>query len=220
MKMLRKSMLLFLSLIAVLVCAVPQAHATPIAHLTLKSEYGDYIGRGGSYDITYTQSNSYFFSAQVRRTISSSKDPAELLFVMGAPKGGGDDTFALLFFGTDQLGIPIQHGFYANAERADFASLGHPGLDISFQGRGSNTVSGNFAINDVIYSQDAVATTGSPIDFFSATFEQHSEGAIPALYGTFTYDASGNHTVPEPSIFLLLSVGCISMGLLREIARI
>jgi hypothetical protein len=105
--------------------------ATPTAHLFLESEPGDYIGQGLNFDITYTPSNSAFFFPQIRRTIGSPGEPAELLFVLGTVTGGLDNTFALLFFGTDGLGIPMQRGFFPDAERADFASPGHPGLEVS-----------------------------------------------------------------------------------------
>ncbi len=71
--------------------------------------------------------------------------------VLGTVTSGPDNTFALLFFGTDALGIPIQPGFYPDAERADFASPGHPGLDVSFQNRGCNTLTGSFTVHEVAF---------------------------------------------------------------------
>jgi hypothetical protein len=181
-----------------------------VAHLTLQSQPGDFIGQGGTFDITYTPANSDFFSAQIRGTVGSPPEPAELLFVLGTVTGGADNTFSLLFFGTDQLGIPIQPGFYPNAERADFASPGHPGLDISFQNRGSNTLTGNFTITDVTFGP------GDVIETFAASFEQHSEGAAPALFGTFTYDANA---VPEPSSYVLIFAGSTLLAGWRFVAR-
>lgn len=179
----------------------PQAYATPIAHLVLDSEPGDFIGQGLDFDITYTPNNSAFFFPQIRRTIGPTNEPAELLFVLGTVTSGPDNTFALLFFGTDMLGIPIQPGFFPDAERADFASPGHPGLDVSFQNRGCNTLTGNFTVDDVVFSNAAAVATGSPIESFSASFEQHCEGFAPALLGTFSYSAFG---VPEPGTLMLL----------------
>jgi hypothetical protein len=176
-------------------------YATPIAHLVLESQPGDYIGQGMDFDITYTPDNSSFFFPEIRRTIGATNEPAELLFVLGTVTGGPDNTFALLFFGTDALGIPIQPGFFPDAERADFATPGHPGLDISFQNRGCNAVSGAFSIHDVVFSDAAAAATGSSIESFSASFEQHCEGFPSALFGTFSYRAFG---VPEPGTLILL----------------
>ena len=179
--------------VALLLCCVATANAA-VAHLTLHSEPGDFIGQGKDFDITYTPRTSNSFSPQIRRTIGAPPgEPAELLFVLGTTTGGPDNTFALLFFGTDQLGIPIQPGDYENAERADFASPGHPGLDVEFQNRGCDIVTGRFVVERATFGRDLV---GNPtIQTFAATFEQHCEGAVPALFGSFTFDAN---PVPAP----------------------
>jgi len=168
------------------------------AHLTLQSQPGDFIGGGQNYDITFTPENSYFFSSQVRRSLPSGA-PAELLFVLGL---GQSTPVALLFFGTDKLDTAMQRGFYANAQRADFASAGHPGLDVSFDSRGCNTDTGNFTVTDFVYSP------ALGIESFSATFEQHCEGGPAALFGTFSFQAA-----PEPSAMALFGLSCIgAMG--------
>jgi hypothetical protein len=177
------------------------AHASPIAHLTLQSQPGDFIGAGGVFDIIYTPQNSDFFSPQIRRTVGPFPGaPAELLFLLGTVTSGSDNTFALLFFGTDQLGIPIQAGFFPDAQRAAFASAGHPGLDVSFQNRGCNTLTGAFTVEYVTFSGPASIQT------FAATFEQHCESAAPALFGRFTFDAA---PVPEPATWMLLGAGTL-----------
>ena len=161
-----------------------------VAHLTLASEPGDYIGQGQNYDIFYTPGNSYYFNADVRRTVNGA--PAEIDFVLGS---GPTTPFALLFFGTDQLGIPMQPGVYLDAQRADFAQSGHPGLDVSFENRGSNTLTGQFTVTNFVYSPTA------GIQSFAVSFEQHSEGATPALRGTFTY-AAVPEQVGSPALWL------------------
>src|SRR5688500_6406482 len=83
-------------------------YAVPIARLVLDSEAGDYVGQGKDFVITYP---SGLFSSAVRRTIGPDNEPAELMFGGGIVTSGADNTHALLFFGTDQLGIPIQPGF-------------------------------------------------------------------------------------------------------------
>ena len=180
-----------------------------VAHLTLQSQPGDFIGQGGTFDITYTPANSQNFSAQAFILIGSPPTPSYLQFIMGTVTGGSDNTYSILQFATNHLGIPMQPGFYPNAERAPFASAGHPGLDVSFQNRGCNTLTGNFTVLAVTFGAN------NAIDSFSANFEQHCEGAAPALFGQFTYDA---HAVPEPSTWMLLFSG-VGMFLLRRCAR-
>jgi hypothetical protein len=117
---------IILLLIATSWLAVPvEAQATPVAHLTLQSQPGDFIGQGGTFDITYTPTNSTAFFTEIRKTIGPFPgSPAEVGFNLGTVTGGSDNTFVTLFFGTDQLGIPLQPGIYPNAQRADFASPG------------------------------------------------------------------------------------------------
>ena len=67
-------------------------------------------------------------------------------------------------------------GSYENAERASFASPGHPGLDVYGDGRGCNTVSGRFTIHEATWGSDGKPTV------FAATLEQHCEGIGPALF--------------------------------------
>jgi hypothetical protein len=181
------------------------------AELTLQSQPGDFIGQGGTYDIIYPSDE---ITTQIRRSLPAG--PAELLFDVG--QATPTNTFALLFFGTDQLGIPIQPGVYGvpgnTAQRADFAQPGHPGLDVSFQNRGSNTLTGNFTITDVSFYTDA--SDQLQVGSFMASFEQHSEGATPALFGTFTFRSSA---VPEPPVLMLAAIGGILVIAWKFVSR-
>jgi hypothetical protein len=186
------------------------AFSMPIAHLYLDSEQGDYIGQGRTFDINYTPDNSDHFLAYL--TGPATSEPTYLTFILGTVTSGFDNTYAILNFGTNQLDIPIQAGDYLDAERAPFASLGHPGLDISFQNRGCNRVKGNFSVITTVFSDKAQEATGSKIETFSASFEQHCEGHEPALFGEFYYDAFGRaQGVSEPSVFALLSIGFLGL---------
>lgn len=180
---------------------VPQAARADFAHLTLQSQPGDFIGQGKNFDITYTPANSESFFAQINQTLPDGR-PTYLSFILGTVTSGSDNTFAILDFSTAQLGIPIQPGVYNDAQRAAFAGPGHPGLDVGFQNRGSNTLTGNFTITDVSFFRDASNTLR--VGSFDASFEQHSEGVTPALFGTFQFQSSA---VPEPSSLVLAGTG-------------
>src|SRR5262249_51634085 len=71
---------------------------------------------------------------------------------------------------------------------AAFRDTGHPGLDVTGQGRGSNTLTGQFTIFQI------VADPTGKIVRFGADFEQHSEGSSPALRGQLRF----NYTGPDP----------------------
>jgi len=103
----------------------------------------------------------------------------------------------------------MQPGSYADAQRAPFAELGHPGLDISMNGRGLNALTGNFTVTNFSYSP----TLG--IQSFAASFEQRSDSMSPALFGTLTYQAVTS-PVPEPESFALLLAG---LGLVGAVVR-
>lgn len=81
-------------------------------------------------------------------------------------------------------------------------------------GRGSNILTGNFTVTNFTFSTVTTPfSTSYTINTFAATFEQHSEGKTPALFGTFTYNASGNAPIPEASttvsfgLLLVLGLG-------------
>jgi hypothetical protein len=131
-------------------------------------------------------------------------------FTLGQVTGGSDNTFAILDFGTNQLGVPLTPGtFYDNAQREAFAQPGHPGLDVSFQNRGSNTLTGNFFIKDLTYTTNPV-TGALQLLTFGATFEQHSEGLAPALFGEIQFNEPLT-TVPEPASLALSGLGTLGL---------
>ena len=74
-------------------------------------------------------------------------------------------------------GQPLRVGTYENARRALVETTEHPGLDFSGDGRGCNTVTGRFVIHELVVGAN------DRVDRLFATFEQHCEGAEPALHG-------------------------------------
>jgi hypothetical protein len=82
-----------------------------------------------------------------------------------------------LYFDSSQLVTPaLATRIYLGAERWPFQSAGHPGLDISGDGRGCNTVTGSFQI-------EGLEMSGGALTSFTATFEHHCEGGAAALRG-------------------------------------
>src|SRR5207245_7963884 len=75
-------------------------------------------------------------------------------------------------------------GSYLNATRFPFQAFNVPGLDVSGQGRGSNTLTGKFTVIQAVYE------AGGAVGRFDATFEQHSEGATHALTGEIKFNYS------------------------------
>src|SRR5262249_15729600 len=80
---------------------------------------------------------------------------------------------------------PLTPGTYLNATRWPFQAAGVPGLNVSGDGRGSNTLTGNFTVTQALYAADGTVLR------FAASFEQHSEGMAPALTGTINYNQGG-----------------------------
>jgi hypothetical protein len=85
-----------------------------------------------------------------------------------------------LYFDSSQLSMPLAPQVYTEAERWPFESPGHPGLDVSGDGRGCNTVTGSFQIEDL-------TLTSGTLTSFTATFEHHCEGGTPAVRGCVHY---------------------------------
>src|SRR5437867_10215190 len=129
--------------------------------LTMVSQPGDYIGQGQTYSYTpqtgtFTASRNFDNGVSVRYS------------------GGGhwwNLDFAAPFDAT------LTPGYYANATRWPFQASGVPGLNVSGDGRGSNTLTGSFTVTQALYAADGTVLR------FAATFEQHSEGMAPALTG-------------------------------------
>jgi hypothetical protein len=122
------------------------------------SDPGDYIGQGGS--------NSYENAASIF-TLSGSASSVQY-----AVSGERDNWMALI---SAPFGQTLQPGTYATTR---FADSTHAGLDFFGDGRGCNQSTGTLTIDSIaLNGQGSVTRLG-------ATFEQHCEGAAPALHGT------------------------------------
>jgi len=142
---------------------ISAAHAQSEGNfLSFTSQPGDYIGAGQSLTFTPTDSQ---FNAMV------SQDNRELAVSVFPP---GSFWFLNMVASAGQQLVP---GVYQGATRWPFQEPSTPGLDFSGDGRGCNTLTGQFQVLEAVYAPFGY------VQRFHATFEQHCEGADAALFG-------------------------------------
>jgi hypothetical protein len=137
------------------------ANATPSGnvYVYLESQPGDFVGAGQNY--SYTPADA---------EISVEATAGHLVVtVTGDQSWQGN-------FQTMEGVTTLQPGYYGNLERYPFNNPVRGGLDWSGEGRGSNTLSGWFVVDNATYQ-------GGALTSFDLRFEQHSEGLAPALHG-------------------------------------
>lgn len=146
---------LFFSICFFSVSSVAQADT----FIGIESESGDYIGGG----VTETFTDVGVILTGVGSRVSFS--------------GGG---FTYTFEAPeDELTV----GHYKEATRYPFNSIGVPGLSISGNGRGCNTLTGQFIVHELIYD-DAFNVLSAAIDF-----EQYCDSNVSALFGFVRYNS-------------------------------
>jgi hypothetical protein len=136
--------------------------------LSLNSEPGDYVGQG--QQLTFSTDNASF---EGFNNFGGPDTPCVYFRVFST----GGSFWILSFAGAD--GAPLIPGVYEGATRwgCGLQGPGEPGLEVVGEGRGCNTLTGRFEI------QEARFGPSGEILAFAATFEQHCEGADPALFG-------------------------------------
>ena len=77
---------------------------------------------------------------------------------------------------------PLREQVYRGAQRYPFEDTGRPGIDISGNGNGCNTILGDFQIHKLVWQ-------GSTPREVVVTFDQHCEGGITSLRGCLHYTA-------------------------------
>jgi hypothetical protein len=132
--------------------------------LYMNSQQGDYIGQGVEQLYTSADTN-----------ITGSLPQGGTQFSGSAIQGNYTHWWYVNI--AAPAGQPLTVGSYTGAFRAPFRPDGSPGLDVYGDGRGCNTLTAQFDVNDIQY-----APTGELL-VFDATFEQHCEGGTPALFG-------------------------------------
>jgi hypothetical protein len=156
------------------------ALSAPSMRLETTSEVGDFVGGGRSR--AYTEADGTLYAPNTGRSTPGRVDFAEFYLEPGPPEF---NRWFLLMVSTRELGIALQPGRYLNAERASFANAGRPGLDVTQDGSGCNTIAGSFVIKEIRLSPS------NEILFFDMTFEQRCDSSTGLLRGRFAYDASG-----------------------------
>ena len=148
------------------------------ASLTMTSEQGDYIGDGRQYSYD-TSAGDVFGSSSTEQRVN-----------IDVRAANGDWWYLDFAAPAGQTLAPMTYG---SAERYPFQGPGAPGLSVSGNGRGCNTLTGSFSVAEVTFDPFG------NLERFSADFEQHCEGAQPALRG---HVQLVNPPAPEP-----LSIG-------------
>jgi hypothetical protein len=142
------------------------ATAAPVAtgSLTMTSDSGDWVGAGLTYDYSTAAGDSFGASGR--------DDGGYISISVNAANG----EWWILDFAAPS-GQALAPGTYLGATRAPFHGPDEPGLEVFGNHRGCNTLTGSFTINAVEFGPSGYVQT------FDATFEQHCEGAEPALRG-------------------------------------
>jgi hypothetical protein len=141
----------------------------------MTSDPGDWIGGGQTYHYT-SAADTVGYSGTVQR-------------VSGGVDAANGDWWGATFVPA-QGDILVEGATYPDAHRYPFNGSG-AGMDVSGNGRGCNTLTGTFTVNQIGFSSASGA-----LDRLDLSFEQRCEGATPALRGRLRYRARGDATPP------------------------
>lgn len=151
--------------LALLVGTVPaQAQTVANGSLSFSGDQGDYISGGGSY--------AYDTAAKDRLTVNASEDHNHISVSVS---GFNSDWWDLDLAAPG--GTALTAGTYDGATRWPFQGANAPGLSLDGNGRGCNTLTGTFAVQNVVFGPHGYVQT------LDATFEQHCEGGTAAARG-------------------------------------
>ena len=148
-------------------------------YIYLQSDPNDFIGGGRTY--TYTpanakislrpvKSNNGYFSIDIK----------------------GDENWTGEFKIMNDVN-QLQPGYYGNLKRYPFHNPVKGGLDWRGERRSCNKLNGWFVIDNVLYEKEILTA----IDL---RFEQHCEGASPALHGQIHWKSNNTTPLPVPVI--------------------
>lgn len=176
-------------IVALFLVADSAAAQTPVTSFSYVSQAGDYIGQGQTR--SFTPADGAF-------TATKNFDNGVSLSVLNIPS-----FFWYLDFSAPG-DVPLTPGHYPLATRFPFQLPSSPGLSMGGDGRGCNTLTGEFTVIDVVYG------AGDAIVSFAADFEQHCEGMAPAVFGSIRYNFVPPPFTVSPTAF---SVGAGAQSL-------
>jgi hypothetical protein len=167
--------------------ALGNAPTVPVAHVDVQLVQPTGVGNpatcltGGN--VMYFDGNDYIYNGMLTVTQGTWTGSAgkQSLAIHLVPSGQSQGAWWDLDFSSAQLGTNLTPGVYDMAEREPFASPGHPGMEVTGDGRGCNTITGRFQIEDL------VSDTSGNVTSATVTFEQHCEGGTAALNGCVHY---------------------------------
>jgi hypothetical protein len=147
------------------------AHALPVTEgsLSFSGDEGDWISQGQSY--------AYSTASEDRLDISADNANNSVRLWVDAANG---DWWSLDLAAPS--GNTLAPGTYTGATRHPFNEPTEPGLDISGNGRGCNTLTGEFTISEVEFGPQGY------VKKLDATFVQHCEGGAAAARGEVHID--------------------------------
>jgi hypothetical protein len=181
--------ILLLSAAALGVAADAMAGTTSIL---LNSDPGDYIGQG---QVLFFAEGDGVFTARTN-------------FDNGVSIAFNTPTFShfwyLDFAAPNSQALTL--GTYTNATRFPFQDPSQPGLSVAGDGRGCNMLTGSFTVLEISYG------TSGDVSAFRATFEQHCEGAAPALRGEVRFNATIAVVLSAPSAVTALEGQALSFN--------
>jgi prepilin-type processing-associated H-X9-DG protein len=125
----------------------------------------------GAGNVLFFDGSGYIFNgtqAVTVGTFTTSQATADTVRIWVEPSDPAQGLWWDVELSSRELGQPLGTQVYLGAQRAPFASPGHPGIDIGGDGRGCNTISGRFQIHELDWS-------GTSLSRFTATFEQFCE---------------------------------------------
>jgi len=185
-----------LTIIAVVLLLTVSLHAQTTdggsGHSEMESQNGDFVGRGLTYNISPEDGIWVWTIHDV--TGDHVPDVVRIAFTANGPAIPRTNSLWIWEFNTYQNQANLVAGtVYADAMKASEVETGKFGVEAVTTGGVCDTLTGNFTVTrfEWCFSPNAVDPDKALyLKAFEATFEQHCEGAGPALTGTVFIESS------------------------------